>query len=96
MGSRRWHRPGSRVAVVACVMAALAGPGVAGAVVVGPAAAAGVRILGGGFNVPAGVSSDGTHVWVANDAGNSVSELNAATGRLVRVITDGPGFFNGP
>jgi len=39
-----------------------------------------------GFDGPARLSDDWTHVWVANDAGNSVTELNATTGALVRVI----------
>jgi DNA-binding beta-propeller fold protein YncE len=33
------------------------------------------------------VSSDGTHVWVANYFGDTVTEMDAATGALVRVIT---------
>jgi hypothetical protein len=51
----------------------------------------GPRIFGWGFNVPDAVSSDGTHVWVANYFGNSVTELNAATGGLVKVIK-GPSY----
>jgi DNA-binding beta-propeller fold protein YncE len=35
----------------------------------------------------AAVSSDGTHVWVANYFGDTVTEMDAATGALVRVIT---------
>jgi hypothetical protein len=51
------------------------------------------------FNLPVGVASDGTHVWVANqpcvfnnvykcsnNLGNSVTELRASTGALVKVI----------
>jgi DNA-binding beta-propeller fold protein YncE len=52
------------------------------------------------FNLPEGVSSDGTHVWVANEGiGNergSVTELNVATGAKVRRL---PGYrygFNRP
>ena len=37
-------------------------------------------------SVPAAVSSDGTHVWVANVYGNSVTELNASDGSVVRTI----------
>ena len=56
----------------------------------------GPRVFGGGFTGPDAVSSDGTHVWVANQYGNSVTELDAATGKFVRVIT-GPAFgFNQP
>jgi DNA-directed RNA polymerase subunit H (RpoH/RPB5) len=32
------------------------------------------------------ISSDGTHVWVANPGSNSVTELQGSTGKLVRVI----------
>ena len=39
-----------------------------------------------GIAVPTGIYSDGTHVWVANSAGDSVTELSAATGALVQVI----------
>ena len=39
------------------------------------------------FDDPLAVCSDGTHVWVANSAGDSVTELDAATGNLVQVIS---------
>ena len=35
------------------------------------------------------MSSDGTHVWVANFGGNSVTEINASTGAVVRTIAVG-------
>ena len=31
------------------------------------------------------LASDGSHVWVTNVGGNSVSELDASTGTLVKV-----------
>jgi hypothetical protein len=43
------------------------------------------------FNKPVAVSSDGTHVWVVNQGTNSLSELDAATGALVQVIS-GPSY----
>jgi DNA-binding beta-propeller fold protein YncE len=46
-----------------------------------------IKGSGYGFNHPAAISSDGTHVWVANEHGSSVTELDAATGALVQVIT---------
>ena len=59
------------------------------------AAVSGVQVLGWGFNVPGAVSSDGTHVWVANN-GNSVTELDAVDRGLVQVIS-GPSYgFNYP
>jgi hypothetical protein len=39
-----------------------------------------VKVISGssyGFNYPDAVSSDGTHVWVANGNGQSVTELPA-------------------
>jgi DNA-binding beta-propeller fold protein YncE len=48
------------------------------------------------FNYPVAVSSDGTHVWVANQGGNSVTELAAATGALVKVISGSSYGFDSP
>ena len=33
------------------------------------------------------MSSDKAHVWIANYGGNSVTELNASTGKLVHVLS---------
>src|ERR1035437_883053 len=38
------------------------------------------------FDVPVSVALSGTHVWVANFSGNSVTELNESNGSRVRVI----------
>ena len=38
---------------------------------------------------PYGVSSDGTHVWVANCGGDTVSEIDASTGTVVNTIPVG-------
>jgi YVTN family beta-propeller protein len=57
-----------------------------------PSAAVTPTLLGKSFPVgddPFGVSSDGTHVWVANDLSNSVTELNASDGSLVQTIAVG-------
>ena len=48
-----------------------------------------------GFDDPLGISSDGTDVWVANSAGDSVTELSASTGALVQTISD-PSLFQYP
>ena len=40
-------------------------------------------------SAPEGVSSDGTHVWVANFGGGTVSEIDASTGTVVKTITVG-------
>jgi len=40
---------------------------------------------------PYGVSSDGTHVWVADWGGNTVTELDASTGAVVQTIAVGSG-----
>jgi hypothetical protein len=39
----------------------------------------GPHVFGWGFDFPGAVSSDGSHVWVADDINNSVIELNAST-----------------
>jgi DNA-binding beta-propeller fold protein YncE len=51
---------------------------------------------GSTFNNPVAVSSDKTHVWVVNNRGNSVTELGAATGALVQVISGSTYGFNRP
>ena len=33
-----------------------------------------------GFNEPARIAVDGTHIWVPNSGGDSVTELNASDG----------------
>jgi YVTN family beta-propeller protein len=38
---------------------------------------------------PSGISSDGTHVWVANYGDNTVSELDASTGAVIQTIPVG-------
>jgi DNA-binding beta-propeller fold protein YncE len=38
------------------------------------------------FNAPVAMGVDGEHLWVANLQGNSVSELNVATGEPIRVL----------
>ena len=49
-----------------------------------PASAASVvQTIGVGSN-PYSVSSDGTHVWVANTGSNTVTELDASTGSVVQ------------
>ena len=53
-------------------------------------------VLGWGFYYPLGIGSDGTHVWVVNSGGNSVTELSASTGALVKVISGSSFKFNDP
>ena len=38
---------------------------------------------------PYGITSDGTHVWVANDGDSTVSEINASTGSVTNTISVG-------
>ncbi len=54
----------------------------------------GVNVLGWGFDEPWAITTGGTHIWVAND-GNSVTELSASTGALVKVIRGSRYGFNG-
>ncbi len=56
----------------------------------------GVQVLGWGFGQPDAVSSDGTHVWVANGGGKSVTELSASTGALLQVIKGSSYGFDAP
>jgi DNA-binding beta-propeller fold protein YncE len=39
------------------------------------------------FAGPDAVSSDGTHIWVANGTGETLTELDAASGALVQVLS---------
>ena len=39
-----------------------------------------------GFSLPDSITSDGSHVWVANHKANTVTELDAATGKLMRIL----------
>ena len=45
---------------------------------------------------PYGLAFDGTHLWVANYSGNSLTELNASDGSWVRTLSGGSYGFNGP
>ena len=50
-----------------------------------------------GFNYPWPITTDNLgHVWVANASGNSVTELNANNGNLVKVYNDASYGFNYP
>jgi DNA-binding beta-propeller fold protein YncE len=58
-----------------------------------------ISVLSGskyGFKSPIAIDSDGTHVWVANTGGYSVTELSATTGALVQVISGSSYGFVGP
>jgi len=56
----------------------------------------GVEVLGWGFEQPAAIASDGTEIWVASAGGNSVTELSASRGTLVKVIGGASCGFHGP
>jgi hypothetical protein len=61
----------------------------------------GHRILnysGGEYGVssPIGMSSDGRHIWVANEMSNSITEFAAVSGHVVRVLSAPSYQFNGP
>lgn len=63
---------------------ATSSPGLA---VASPVAANGVWVSAGNFDFPVSIASDGVHVWVVNLDGESVTELRARTGGLVKVIS---------
>jgi hypothetical protein len=44
----------------------------------------------------AGIAFDGTHIWVANYGGASVTELNASNGSWVQTLSGGSYGFNAP
>jgi hypothetical protein len=56
----------------------------------------GPHVFGWGFDFPGAVSSDGTDVWIADNIDNSVIELNASTGTLVRWLRAGKFQFSQP
>ncbi len=47
------------------------------------------------FNQPFAIASDGSNVWVANSAGNSLTEVKASDGSWVRNISGGSYGFDG-
>ena len=49
-----------------------------------------------GFTSPRSVALDGSHVWVTNVTGNSMTELNAGDGSLVRIVAASSDGLNGP
>jgi uncharacterized protein YjbI with pentapeptide repeats len=49
-----------------------------------------------GFNGPDAIAFDGSHLWVANLNGDSVTELNAADGNWVRTLSGGSYGFSYP
>jgi hypothetical protein len=51
--------------------------------------------MGWRFNGPGSITSGGTHIWVAN-WGDSVTELSASTGALVKVISGSSYWFRDP
>ena len=56
----------------------------------------GPRVLRWGFNRPDALTVAGDDLFVANNFGNSVTELDISTGALVRVVS-GPAYrFNDP
>ena len=68
----------------------LAGAITIGPPVIGPPPTQVVQTIPVGVG-PSAVSSDGTHVWVANGSGSSVTELDASTGTVDRTIAVGSG-----
>jgi len=51
---------------------------------------------GYGFDHLSGLAFDGTHLWVGNLDGNSVTEINASDGSLVRVLSASKYSFDEP
>jgi hypothetical protein len=89
--------PALRAALVAALMAGVlltAGPALAAPRPGSPVEAGGTS--GDDFNMPDAAAVHGSHLFIANEGGNSVTELNASTGAHISTI-DGSQFqFNGP
>jgi Protein kinase domain len=49
-----------------------------------------------GFSLPENIADDGTHIWVTNGKGNSVTELNASDGKWIRTLSGGNYGFGNP
>lgn len=47
-------------------------------------------------DVPYGLAFDGSHFWITNEVGNSVTEINSADGSWVRTLSGGSYEFNRP
>ena len=82
-------------------LGALLGTALVAATLVAPPAAfatTGSVLTGGsyGFNYPHGVAFDGTHLWITNQGGDSVTEVNASDGSWVRTLSGGNYGFNVP
>lgn len=60
------------------------------------AARSGPHVFGWGFSFPASATVTGAHVWVASDLGDSMIELNTATGGLVRILKGQKFGFDAP
>jgi hypothetical protein len=74
------------------------GPNGGGGVLLGELAWYGLNFAGAsyGFNAPWGVAFDGSHIWVTNFDGNSLTELNASDGSWVRTLSGGSYGFAWP
>src|SRR6202042_1496013 len=48
-----------------------------------------VKVISRSIGDPGAISSDGADVWVANQTGDTVTEVSAATGRVTKVISTG-------
>jgi serine/threonine-protein kinase len=57
------------------------------------------RVLAGenyGFTDPTDIAADGNRIWIVNNKGNSVTELNASDGSWIRTLSGGTYDFNDP
>ena len=83
----------------ASIAAAVVLSGLVGAVSADAASGPTVKIVQGksyGFNAVTAIGSNGANVWVANSAGNSVTELDASTGAKVSLLKSKKFGFVGP
>ena len=39
-----------------------------------------------GFDAPEGLALDGTHIWVSNNANNTITEIDQSSGALIKIL----------
>jgi hypothetical protein len=89
MGLGRWQRGSIGFATVAIAIGTVVAPV--------SAHATSPRVSASEFNEPTGLAIGGGHLWVTNEAGDSVTEINPSNGAWISTIASAKGYrFNRP
>jgi len=90
MGLVRWHKGSIGFAILALALGTVVAPVVAHAT--------SPRVSGANeFDEPTGLAIGGGHLWVTNEAGDSVTEINPSNGAWIATIARAKGYrFNRP